>query len=243
MKRLQLLITAVIFSASAIGQQNTPSKTEVNKHKPVFVSQAINFRTTIALRDMEFEAPKQGDGKHKTIKNEFRAPEVTNPNPQPYGVDPVLQTSNATRNNRVPMQNWEGMQSSFFPPDPSGAVGLNHYVQMINTSYQVFDKQGNSLFGPVDLGSLLGGGNAGDPIAMYDKDADRWFLSQFQNDNKIIIAISQTPDPIGAYYVYDFQMDQFPDYPKYAIWQDGYYLTTNKFNGTNRSYASKGIKC
>ena len=33
------------------------------------------------------------------------------------------------------------------PPDPVGAVGPNHYVQMANLAYAVFDKQGNLLLG------------------------------------------------------------------------------------------------
>jgi hypothetical protein len=45
-------------------------------------------------------------------------------------------------------------------------------------------------------------------------------------------AISQTSDPIlGGWHVYtasSFGTDgQFPDFPKYAIWSDGYYCTTN----------------
>jgi len=218
-------------------QENESIDSEKDIHKPIFISKANSFQSTIALRDMDLPGPKDVDVKQKTIKQKIWGHPVTNPNPKPYGSDPVWQKTEANNYNKAPIQNWEGMTSPFFPPDPSGAVGPNHYVQMINTSYQVFDKEGNSVFGPVDLGSLLGGGNAGDPICMYDKDADRWFLSQFDFNDNIIIAISQTPDPVGEYYLYNFTMDAFPDYPKYAVWQDGYYLTANKFGGTQRNYA------
>lgn len=237
MKKLKLLIVSIIFVLPAFAQENGINNSIKDIHKPIFVSKATSFRATIALRDMELPGPKEIDAKNVTIKQKIWGHPVTNPNPKPYDEDPVWQKSNGDNQTQGTIQNWEGMQSPYFPPDPSGAVGPNHYVQMINTEYQVFDKEGNSVFGPVDLGSLLGGENAGDPICMYDKDADRWFLSQFDFDNNIIIAISQTPDPTGEFYLYNFTMDQFPDYPKYAVWQDGYYLTANKFGGSNRNYA------
>ena len=40
-------------------------------------------------------------------------------------------------------------------------------------------------------------------------------------------AISATPDPLGAYYRYEFLRPLFPDYPRPAIWRDGYYLPTS----------------
>ncbi|TMQ18550.1 MAG: hypothetical protein E6J91_07700, partial [Deltaproteobacteria bacterium] len=44
-------------------------------------------------------------------------------------------------------------------------------------------------------------------------------------------AISQTPDPTGAYFLFDFVTPgaNFPDYPKLGVWPDGYYMTTNQF--------------
>ena len=40
-------------------------------------------------------------------------------------------------------------------------------------------------------------------------------------------AISATPDPLGAYYRYEFLRPLFPDYPRPAIWTDGYYVPTS----------------
>ena len=40
-------------------------------------------------------------------------------------------------------------------------------------------------------------------------------------------AVSATPDPMGAYYRYEFLRPLFPDYPRPAIWPDGYYLPTS----------------
>jgi hypothetical protein len=40
-------------------------------------------------------------------------------------------------------------------------------------------------------------------------------------------AVSATPDPLGAYYRYEFLRPLFPDYPRPAIWPDGYYVPTS----------------
>jgi hypothetical protein len=136
------------------------------------------------------------------------------------------------------------------PPDPVGDVGPNHYVEMINLAYAVYDKQGNRLAGPFKLGDLWAGfavpdctDPSGDPIVLYDQLEDRWILSQFTTRGAPYyyncVAISKTGDPTGEYYRYAFvtQADvidgvpfgYFPDYPKYGVWTDSYILTTRDF--------------
>ena len=40
-------------------------------------------------------------------------------------------------------------------------------------------------------------------------------------------AVSAGPDPLGSYYRYEFLRPLFPDYPRPAIWPDGYYVPTS----------------
>ena len=40
-------------------------------------------------------------------------------------------------------------------------------------------------------------------------------------------AVSTGPDPLGTYYRYAFERTLFPDYPRPAIWIDGYYVPTS----------------
>lgn len=40
-------------------------------------------------------------------------------------------------------------------------------------------------------------------------------------------AISTGPDPFGPYYRYEFKRELFPDYPRPAVWPDGYYTSTS----------------
>jgi hypothetical protein len=79
-----------------------------------------------------------------------------------------------------PVANFEGISNldnfNLFgfrvnPPDPVGDVGPNHYVEMVNLAFAVYDKTGNLLLGPVDTGTLWAGfpiedctDPSGDPI-------------------------------------------------------------------------------
>lgn len=152
---------------------------------------------------------------------------------------------------RAPVFSFEGLsnQDNFNvlgirvnPPDPVGAVGPNHYVQMINLTLAVYDKAGNTLVPATALGTLWEGfkvadcsRNAGDAIVLYDRYKDRWILSQFttaETDGSYYncVAVSKTSDPTGAYYRYAFTTAQnFPDYPKYGIWNGTYVITTREF--------------
>ena len=129
------------------------------------------------------------------------------------------------------------------PPDPNGEVGPNHVVTMSNLHFQIFNKSGQSLFGPAannTLWSGFGGGcqtqNAGDPVVLYDQLADRWLLSQFTSSAPYLecVALSQTSDPTGSYYRWAIATgngNNFPDYPKAGMWPDAYYFSTREFAG------------
>ncbi len=131
----------------------------------------------------------------------------------------------------TPIFNFNGQGYTFVnPPDTVGDVGANHYVQMINaTDVAVYNKTTGALIQAFALTSLGGcSTGSGDPIVLYDQLANRWFLSEFGSGNGLCVFISQTPDPLGAYYSYQFNMPSFPDYPKYGVWPDAYYATANE---------------
>lgn len=48
-----------------------------------------------------------------------------------------------------------------------------------------------------------------------------------QGPYSMCYAISVGPDPLGPYYRYEFLRPLFPDYPRPAIWRDGYYIPTS----------------
>lgn len=227
MKKHLLILGAFLFSVGV----NAQDKQQEEKHPPTYVAKATNFRVTGEVRDLPSEPTEWEDGKVPSIPNNLRRNKYVNEaNALPKGNDPVWQQQKASHYNKAPLQNWDGSSNFAWPPDPSGAAGPNHYMQMVNSEFYIYDKNGNVLQGPTSIGLHLGGGTDGDPVVMYDKDADRWFMSQFkQSNNSVLIAVSQTSDPLGQYYEYEFPLgSNFPDYPKYSIWADGYYLTSNK---------------
>ncbi len=140
-----------------------------------------------------------------------------------------------------------GFSDSSAPPDTNGAVGATQYVQWVNTSFAVFDKTtGTIVPGFPKAGNAPWAGfggtcettNDGDPIAQYDKAANRWVLTQFVvsvTPYLQCVAVSQTSDATGAYnrYAFSYGNTQFVDYPKMGVWSDAYYISFNIFtNGT-----------
>lgn len=149
--------------------------------------------------------------------------------------------------------NVEGMHNlgGYVPPDTHGDVGLNHYFQVINCSYAIFNKSGNKIFGPYGNSTVWSGmpnnSNDGDAIVLFDEVANRWLFSQFSLPNGSstapffqMIAVSQTPDPTGSWYRYMYQFSSMPDYPKFGIWPDGYYMTTNNFGPGSAGWVGNG---
>jgi hypothetical protein len=155
-----------------------------------------------------------------------------------------------------PLLSFDGVvnRNGVGPPDTNGDVGPNHYVQWVNLSYAVWNKQGTLLLGPLNgntiwagFGGLCESRNNGDPIVLYDPIADRWLLSQLAfvdpSDYHQCIAISESPDPTGAWYRYDFLFSttMLNDYPKFGVWPDAYYLAVNQYAGINpRVFAGQG---
>jgi hypothetical protein len=167
--------------------------------------------------------------------------------------DPLLDDARH-RTSRTPAPNlvFSGVQNPFAcggcsPPDTIGDVGPNHYVQMVNaTKVAIFSKSGTLLTPAFDLGDLWPAAspcndNFGDPVVLYDPLADRWLLSQFHGGpNALCFAISQTPNPLGAYHLFQFNTPQFPDYFKVGVWPTGYYVSSNE--NTYTAYAFNRAK-
>ncbi len=219
----------------------------------VIVRKAVGFRVTKPLREIKGIPPRHKTGL-KEIPNKFYFNKKTD-NKIPGSVlkrDPVVQSTFGTNNTTDATldQNWAGINNinGVYPPDTQGDVGPNHYVQAVNLSFQIWDKQGNSLYGPYDLSTIWDGFNGdwsgtndGDPIVLYDQEADRWLISQFSLPHQRgifidppyyeLVAISKTPDPTGEWYQYAFEFDDYmPDYPHLGVWPDGYYMATNGFD-------------
>lgn len=159
-----------------------------------------------------------------------------NPYAKPEGEDPAWQKAKPLHGaNKALDLSVDGMLfSNVNPADPCLDVSPNHVILMMNGSsgayFRIYDKNLASVGPQTYLDNFTGSvGGAGDPIVHYDALADRWLMSEFSaSGNRLLVAISQTNDPLGSWYAYSYQATNFPDYPKYGVWTDCYTVTTNE---------------
>lgn len=136
------------------------------------------------------------------------------------------------------------------PPDPDITVGHDHIIVGVNTSFQIFDKAGNSLVGPT-LFEDFWGANCGtgssvsmfDPYLDYDEKEGRYILGITAYDPNVnggdngyaCIAVSKTDSATGQWWLYSFDgnpgtgTDYFFDYPHLGVGQNALYLSANMF--------------
>ncbi|MCX6235915.1 MAG: T9SS type A sorting domain-containing protein [Bacteroidetes bacterium] len=241
MKRFLFLSGLIVLSSLVLQAQEVFQLTRVEK--------AVYFDKTPPLRDMKVILPGQRDRSWKNGLVEDKYQEESSRNHsfeiRENFTDPVLQAYFGKHSVRGPIRNYDGVGNvnGVYPPDTEGDVSPDYYFQMINLSFAIWDKQGNLVYGPVDNSTLwegfIGswtGTNDGDPVVLYDEQADRWMASQFAVNTDItggtywqLFAISQTNDPLGSWYRYAWQFNAMNDYPKLGVWNDAYYGTFRMF--------------
>lgn len=225
----------------------TPAAAEPNpSHVPMRLEVHDVTRVGVSPPARDIPAPfRRPPG--RAIKKLFR---LTLGGPSTPVADQVTQSSAPVASPSSTSTNFEGIavgdnQPLYAPPDENLAVGPSHIVQTVNMSFAVYDKSGILAPGfPKPMTALYAGtGGAcetqsqSDPIVRYDRQADRWILSYltFQalfliTESHMCVAVSRTGDPLGAYWLYDARFDQrLQDYPKFALWPDGWYSSANSF--------------
>jgi hypothetical protein len=166
-----------------------------------------------------------------------------------------------------------GLQDQFnsfsvgsIPPDTMGAVGPDHFVVNINTSFAIYTKAGalashvriNNFFAFND-GVAFPANGAFDPRILFDKRSGRWFATVMERgvtsgrDNDIALAVSETGDPTGTWDFYRIPLGQadsgsdtfFTDYSTLGTDDNGVYFGTRIFkttsgvgNGSNATIAA-----
>ena len=227
--------------------------------KPVF-TKAAAFDVSKPLREI---APIDRTGFQFGDDDEEEGPEA------PVGdightTDGALQTASPS-SSLAPLFTFEGASNTdnfnifgfrVNPPDTNMDVGRTQVVEMINLVFNVYNKSGGLLLGPIDTGTLWSNfpipdctDPSGDPVVLYDQTTDHWILTQFTTrglDAQVpeynCVAVSKTGDATGAYYRYAFPTQPdlvdggyfFPDYPKYGVWSNSYIMTTRDFGWVDR---------
>jgi hypothetical protein len=240
----RLLLLAALVPLATQGQTFSPTSVQ----KPVYFDVSPPLRDMIKLDESTMET----SWKNGVVQNWFNFKNPKSPNdPNAPFSDPGLQNYFGPLTTDTTIQNFEGLSGgSYIPPDTDGDIGPNHYFQVVNCSFAISNKTGSKILGPMANSSVWSGmpnnSNDGDAVILYDENADRWMFSQFSLPNFPngpffqMVAISQTPDPTGSWYRYQYQFTAMPDYPKLGVWQDGYYMSCNRFSAGSTYYIGTG---
>ncbi len=157
--------------------------------------------------------------------------------------------------NALLFKNFQGIaQTNSIPPDPYIAVGKNHIITTVNTSFRISDKKGKTILtmsADRFYSSTLSDVSAFDPKVIYDHFNERWVMVWLhQNDAQkvgyYLVSVSDDDDPTGVWYNWLLPSDQngldevdnWGDYQGVGYDKDYIYLTSNNFSfGGSYNYA------
>jgi hypothetical protein len=221
-----LLVTGFLCSLVSFGQQSG-EQTATYVVNGTFLGE----RPSLAAQMASGEFIHATDVNKEVNEKRRDAPKAIPGKGFPLNGDPLLSIQNGANKMPAidPIITWEAASANVTPTDPTGAVGPNHYINSWNSAFRIWNKDGDPLTFSASLATIWAGQDAGDPIVFYDSFADRFVITQFSFSNSFLVAVCTGSDPVNdGWYTYEFDVDVFPDYPKYSVWSDGYYVTANK---------------
>ena len=143
--------------------------------------------------------------------------------------------------------------TGWIPPDTMGAVGMNHIATIVNGGFEVFDRNGGVVSGPITLQAFWSalGTAAGlpasipfDPKIIYDQYSDRWIATSDGNPNNrdgtnnswVLVGISKSNTPTGSWNLYAIRANiagdhanYWSDYPGIGVDPNNVVITNNMF--------------
>ncbi len=139
-----------------------------------------------------------------------------------------------------------GIDSNSIPPDTDGAVGVNHYVELINGRYSVYDKITSARIETKSLDQFwLNAGVAPalitdvfDPRIVFDHASERWFAASVGQrktaQSNVLIAVSNSTDPTLGWTAFSIDADptdqRWADYPMLGVDAKGITIGINMFD-------------
>lgn len=153
-----------------------------------------------------------------------------------------------------PGSQFEGLPQagSIWPPDTMGAVGPNHLMITLNSEVRIQTKAGLTV-STVPLASFwasTGASSPFDPAVVYHPGLSRWLTIAVSNRRSagasVLIGISQTPDPTGAWNLFRVDGDPgdttWPDYPRLGFNGQWAVVSANMFgNATGAPFVQSKV--
>ena len=237
--KLLALATIITLSFSLNAQTKfTPIPEKPDTYK---VTQTINleYKYVPSIKELiqngTFIPSDPNEFKKEGPPKRMRGAKVVPGKGLPKGNDPLVDFDSKTskKQTRDPILTFQTTSSTATPGDPTGEVGRDYYLASWNSSFRFYNLDGSPATPNTSLSNLFGPNESGDPIVLYDSEADRYVISSM-GSSALNFAVSVSNDPVNdGWHVYNAASNQFPtsgqfpDYPKYSIWSDGYYCTTN----------------
>jgi hypothetical protein len=240
MKPILLILTGIFVTGQAIGQlYQGPA------------SGSIAGGVTVTTDD--FSIAPEGPAPLPMVPNKFNVPLLDPPAdlPAPLGgedynaseYDPA--ESSLLGIPPINLASFQGIpQTNSIPPDPHCAVGPNHIIATVNTSFRISDKQGNTLktiTGSAWFSTTLGAASPFDPQIMYDNFNGRWIMLWDHLGASTaywLISVSDDDDPLGTWYNWAVPAHlngatpsgNWGDYPGIGFDQDALYVVSREFS-------------
>jgi hypothetical protein len=179
--------------------------------------------------------------------------------PKPSGNDIVLAPSSVLSFDALTERQQALASGSVIePPDQALAVGNGYVLEGVNLAFAVYDaNSGVPLTPAVGLNAffhLAPNVFTSDPKAIYDAQTGHWFVSTLAinpsyTQGSVLIAVSQTSDPTGAYNIYELDTTDtgvsgcpcFGDQPLIGADAAGIYVDTNQFGLANGRFVGNQI--
>ncbi len=160
-----------------------------------------------------------------------------------YIVDPSLGSAQQVGAQPVILKNFRGnTNTGAVPPDPILAAGPDHVIGMVNSSFMVWDKEGNLLSAQslqTWFGNVASPLSFSDPQIVYDHFENRWIMAggNFAEPNSFVISVSDNENPFGTWHNWslpaglgDSATGNLPDYPQMGYDSLAIYITSREFN-------------
>ena len=214
------LATALIIASPTVGQA-----APIAASSPARSSAGPQGHTVIPLRTMDPNALRIAKQKAAQAPSSqapsFLPPSIARPAPKTSLYNNTNQAGIAAGD--------EGACCT--PPDTTGSIGPNNYVEIVNNLVRVYDRSLNRI-SDADLGTFTGtpaGVNTSDPQMQWDAQGNRWLYAAVAfatGKNYLLLGWSKTADPsdlVNGWCHYGlFTANLLQDYPK--LGHDNNYL-------------------
>lgn len=239
---LPLVIILSVLTVWAYGQQNTTYQKKqftISKHSTTDVA-AIKNDWNVRLRNID--NPKVGNKAYADFVKQIKIESGIKYPKKNVSVVPDKGNTNKSADTCVVLKGFEGnAYNNHVPNDNTLAVSNNGMlVSAINSTIYMYDTQNDTLLKTVSLtafsDTLQLNSSQYDPKLLYDPQADKFVMVYLaghdDSTSNIIVAFSQTNDPVGLWNLYylpgnPLSDTSWSDFPAIALTEDELFITIN----------------